>query len=62
MSVKVDAFLSKKHHTKKIITGIMLNRMQREVLHTYSTGFHPASRLPSYLENNKLRISGCSRY
>lgn len=46
MSVKVDAFLSKKHHTKKIITGIMLNRMQREVLHTYSTGFHPASRLP----------------
>lgn len=46
MTVKVDAFLSKKISRKKIITGIMLNRMRREVLYTYDTGFHPASRLP----------------
>lgn len=46
MTVKVDALLSKKYLAKKIITGIMLNRMRREVLYTYDTSFHPASRLP----------------
>lgn len=39
MTVKVDAFLSKKIFRKKIITGIMLNKMRREVLYTYDTGF-----------------------